>query len=109
MMQVSLQKGYNVILKDSFESGLSKGYEYVHKGYVRTYDHFIERSCDYCLSLRCRLSGRVKKRAMSSFDRDKMMCNLSTQLDYSVSHTCMSMHVCMFKHECFLLNQILHC
>ena len=29
-----MRKGYNVILKDNFEKGLTKGYEYVHKGYV---------------------------------------------------------------------------
>ena len=32
LLQVSLQKGYNVILKDNFETGLAKGYQYVHKG-----------------------------------------------------------------------------
>ncbi len=31
-LQVSLQKGYNVILKDGFETGLAKGYDYVNKG-----------------------------------------------------------------------------
>ena len=31
--QVSLQKGYNVIMKDSFEKGLANGYHYVHKGW----------------------------------------------------------------------------
>lgn len=27
-----------MILKDNFESGLAKGYEYVHKGYVALID-----------------------------------------------------------------------
>ena len=30
--QVSLQKGYNVVMKDSFEDGLSKGYQQIYKG-----------------------------------------------------------------------------
>ena len=30
--QVSLQKGYNVTMKDSFEDGLSKGYQQIYKG-----------------------------------------------------------------------------
>jgi len=30
--QVSVQKGFEVILKDNFETGLSKGYDYVNKG-----------------------------------------------------------------------------
>ena len=38
------------------------------------------------LSSPCRLSGRVKKRALSSFDRDKLMSHLSAQLDYAVSY-----------------------
>ena len=31
---MSLQKGYNVILKDTVESGLSRGYQQVYKGLV---------------------------------------------------------------------------
>ena len=33
-IQVSVQRGYNVILKDTNESGLGRGYEQVYKGYV---------------------------------------------------------------------------
>ena len=33
----------------------------------------------------CRLSKRVKKRAMTSFEMDRMMSNLSPQLSYEVS------------------------
>lgn len=33
-IQVSVQRGYNVILKDTNESGLGRGYEQVFKGYV---------------------------------------------------------------------------
>ena len=34
ILQVSVQRGYNVILKDTNESGLGRGYEQVCKGYV---------------------------------------------------------------------------
>ena len=30
--QVSLQKGYNVILKDNAEQGVARGYQQVYKG-----------------------------------------------------------------------------
>ena len=33
----------------------------------------------------CRLNGRVRKKAMTSFERDRTLANLSPQLDYSVS------------------------
>lgn len=61
IVQVSLQKGYNVIMKDSFEEGLSKGYQQIYSG----------------------LNGRVRKKAMTSFERDRTLANLSPQLDYS--------------------------
>lgn len=32
-----MQKGYSVILKDNFEEGLAKGYEYINKGCVYIY------------------------------------------------------------------------
>ena len=32
----------------------------------------------------CSLNGRVKKRAMTSFERDRMMSKMSAQLDYKV-------------------------
>ena len=32
IVQVSLQKGYDVIMKDTNEKGLSNGYNYVYKG-----------------------------------------------------------------------------
>lgn len=49
-----------MLMKDTAEQGLVKGYQHVHKG----------------------LSDRVKKRAMTSFERDRTMSNLTTQLDY---------------------------
>lgn len=58
--QVSLQRGYGVILKDNAEQGVARGYQQVYNG----------------------LSERVKKKAMTSFERDTMMSSMSSQLDY---------------------------
>lgn len=82
LQQVSLQKGYDVILKDNFETGLTKGYEYVHKGYtpLQASLKVVHDPVRFH-----RLNGRVKKHAMTSFDKDKLMSSLSPQLDYSVS------------------------
>lgn len=59
--QVSLQKGYDVILKDTSYKGLGRGEQQIEKG----------------------LNTAVKKRALSSFEKDKTMSRLSGQLDYS--------------------------
>ena len=61
IVQVSLQRGYDVILKDTNEDGLIRGCQQVYKG----------------------LSDRVRKRAMTSFERDQAMSNLHGQLDYN--------------------------
>ena len=45
----------------------------------------FDRSSISYTSLPHSLNGRVKKRALSSFDKDKLMSNLSAQLDYSVN------------------------
>lgn len=57
---VSLEKGYNVILKDNFEQGIIRGQDQIYKG----------------------LNTRVKRRAMSSAERDRMLSDLQAQLDY---------------------------
>ncbi|XP_061890499.1 hydroxyacyl-CoA dehydrogenase trifunctional multienzyme complex subunit alpha a [Entelurus aequoreus] len=59
--QVSIDKGLHTILKDSAVEGISRGEEQVYKG----------------------LNTKVKKRALSSFERDTTMSNLSAQLDYT--------------------------
>ncbi|XP_061741845.1 hydroxyacyl-CoA dehydrogenase trifunctional multienzyme complex subunit alpha a [Nerophis ophidion] len=59
--QVSIDKGLHTILKDSAAEGISRGEEQVYKG----------------------LNTKVKKRALSSFERDTTMSNLSAQLDYT--------------------------
>ena len=114
-------------MKDSFEKGLTNGYQYVYKGYVchisavyvsgltvyiYTYVfllvcrkviilednvHYVMllqcvhvhatcKSCDPCIDdFSFRLNDRVRKRAMTGFERDKMMSSMSPQLDYKVS------------------------
>ena len=34
IVQISLQKGYDVIMKDNFEKGLARGYQQIHSGSV---------------------------------------------------------------------------
>uniref|UniRef100_A0A669CZ44 Hydroxyacyl-CoA dehydrogenase trifunctional multienzyme complex subunit alpha a n=1 Tax=Oreochromis niloticus TaxID=8128 RepID=A0A669CZ44_ORENI len=59
--QVSVDKGFTTILKDTTEDAISKGYEKVYKSF----------------------DTKVKKKAMISFERDAIMSNLSIQTDYS--------------------------
>ncbi|KAJ0026696.1 hypothetical protein NQD34_017696 [Periophthalmus magnuspinnatus] len=63
--QVSIDKGLNTILKDTTAQGISRGEEQVYKG----------------------LNTKVKKKALTSFERDATLSNLSAQLDYSGFHT----------------------
>ncbi|XP_078489050.1 trifunctional enzyme subunit alpha, mitochondrial [Ciona intestinalis] len=58
--QVSLDKGYNVTLKDSFSSGLAKGQEQIYKGY--------------------NLSAKKKK--ITTFERDQIVAKLDATLSY---------------------------
>ena len=124
--QVSLQRGYNVIMKDNAEPGLVRGYQQVHKGSVHnciisafiqciTAQRAHEPFSDTTLQTRYihvqytyhvlyhpvtpytvhRLNDRVRKRAMTSFERDKTMSNMSSQLDYKVHpHTHTYTHIC---------------
>ncbi|KAA8582988.1 hypothetical protein FQN60_015534, partial [Etheostoma spectabile] len=57
--QVSVHKGLTVILKDTTEESISRGHEQVYKS----------------------LDTKVKKRALTSFERDVTMSNLSVQLE----------------------------
>ncbi|XP_072301504.1 hydroxyacyl-CoA dehydrogenase trifunctional multienzyme complex subunit alpha a [Eucyclogobius newberryi] len=59
--QVSIDKGLNIILKDTAAEGISRGEEQVYKG----------------------LNTKVKKKALTSFERDATLSNLSAQLDYT--------------------------
>lgn len=59
--EVSLQKaGHHVILKDNFTKGLSRGQDQIFTN----------------------LNKRVKKKAMSSYERYRMLSGMSAQLDY---------------------------
>ncbi|KAG9469098.1 hypothetical protein GDO78_021195 [Eleutherodactylus coqui] len=58
--QVSVDKGIKTILKDTTVEGLGRGQQQVFKG----------------------LNDKVKKRSVTSFERDSVMSNLTGQLDY---------------------------
>ncbi|XP_012507943.1 PREDICTED: trifunctional enzyme subunit alpha, mitochondrial [Propithecus coquereli] len=58
--QVSVDKGLKTILKDAAVTGLSRGQQQVFKG----------------------LNDKVKKKALTSFERDAIFSNLTGQLDY---------------------------
>ena len=59
--QVSIDKGMKVILKDTNEQGISRGYQQVYRG----------------------MNLRAKKRSITTFERDQIMTNLSLQTDYA--------------------------
>ncbi|XP_008277263.1 hydroxyacyl-CoA dehydrogenase trifunctional multienzyme complex subunit alpha a [Stegastes partitus] len=59
--QVSIDKGFTTILKDTTVDSLSRGHEKIYQS----------------------LDTKVKRKAMTSFERDTMMSNLSVQTDYS--------------------------
>ncbi|KAM9840198.1 hydroxyacyl-CoA dehydrogenase trifunctional multienzyme complex subunit alpha a [Aulostomus maculatus] len=63
--QVSIDKGLNTILKDTTVEGISRGEDQVYKG----------------------LNTKVKKRALTSFERDATLSNLSGQLNYTSFHS----------------------
>ncbi|NWU71910.1 ECHA enzyme, partial [Pterocles burchelli] len=58
--QVSVDKGLTTILKDTAQKGLDRGQQQVFKG----------------------LNGKVKKKTLTSFERDSILSNLTGQLDY---------------------------
>ncbi|NWH55188.1 ECHA enzyme, partial [Fregata magnificens] len=58
--QVSVDKGLKTILKDTAQQGLDRGQQQVFKG----------------------LNGKVKKKSLTSFERDSILSNLTGQLDY---------------------------
>uniref|UniRef100_A0A8D0FP71 enoyl-CoA hydratase n=1 Tax=Strix occidentalis caurina TaxID=311401 RepID=A0A8D0FP71_STROC len=58
--QVSVDKGLKTILKDTAQQGLDRGQEQVFKG----------------------LNSKVKKKSLTSFERDSILSNLTGQLDY---------------------------
>ncbi|XP_041660759.1 hydroxyacyl-CoA dehydrogenase trifunctional multienzyme complex subunit alpha a [Cheilinus undulatus] len=59
--QVSVDKGLTTILKDTNVESISRGHEQIYKS----------------------LDKKVKRKFMTSFERDAIMSNLSSQIDYS--------------------------
>uniref|UniRef100_A0A8C1JNT0 Trifunctional enzyme subunit alpha, mitochondrial n=1 Tax=Cyprinus carpio TaxID=7962 RepID=A0A8C1JNT0_CYPCA len=59
--QVSVDKGFHTILKDTTLEGLSRGEQQVYKG----------------------LNDKTKKKSITSFERDSFLSNLTGQLDYN--------------------------
>uniref|UniRef100_A0A8C9EN79 enoyl-CoA hydratase n=1 Tax=Pavo cristatus TaxID=9049 RepID=A0A8C9EN79_PAVCR len=58
--QVSVDKGLKTILKDTTQQGLDRGQQQVFKG----------------------LNDKVKKKSLTSFERDSILSNMTGQLDY---------------------------
>ncbi|XP_032071853.1 trifunctional enzyme subunit alpha, mitochondrial [Thamnophis elegans] len=58
--QVSMEKGLKIIMKDTTLDGLSRGQQQVYKG----------------------LNDKVKKKSLTSFERDMLLSSLKGQLDY---------------------------
>lgn len=60
IVQVSVDKGYQVIMKDATEAGLDRGIGQVQKG----------------------LENAIKRKRITALDRDKILCNLIPTLSY---------------------------
>ncbi|XP_007422413.1 trifunctional enzyme subunit alpha, mitochondrial [Python bivittatus] len=58
--QVSVERGLKILMKDTTLDGLSRGQQQVYKG----------------------LNDKVKKKSLTSFERDKILSDLTGQLDY---------------------------
>lgn len=58
--QVSLDKGFHTIMKDSFESGLARGQEQIYKGF----------------------NTAAKKKKITTFERDQIVSRLDSTLSY---------------------------
>nr|CAB3251761.1 trifunctional enzyme subunit alpha, mitochondrial [Phallusia mammillata] len=58
--QVSMDKGYNVVLKDSFSAGLARGQDQIYKGFDLA----------------------AKKKKITTFERDQIVANLDATLSY---------------------------
>lgn len=60
IVQVTVDKGYNVILKDATDKGLLRGHEQIHKG----------------------LQGAIKRKKVTIAEAEKIMSAVTLQLDY---------------------------
>ncbi|XP_071487761.1 trifunctional enzyme subunit alpha, mitochondrial-like [Diadema antillarum] len=64
--QVSIDKGMHVLLKDMSLQGLARGEQQIFKG----------------------LDGKVKRKRLTSFERDRLMSNVTGQIDYANFNKC---------------------
>lgn len=60
IVQVSVDKGYQVVMKDANQNGLGRGIGQVQKG----------------------LDTKIKRKRITALERDKIMCNLTPTLSY---------------------------
>lgn len=60
IVQVSIDKGYQVVMKDVSEAGLGRGIGQIQKG----------------------LDTKIKRKRITALDRDKILCNLNPTLSY---------------------------
>ena len=60
IVQVSIDKGYRTIMKDSFSSGLARGQEQIYKGF----------------------NTAAKKKRITTFERDEIVGRVESTLDY---------------------------
>lgn len=86
--QVTVDKGVHTILKDTTVAGLARGQEQIYKGWdillqpvlVILLLHLLELKIFLLLT---RLNTKVKKKSITSFERDSILSNLRGQLDYN--------------------------
>ncbi|KAL2309362.1 hypothetical protein Nmel_005558 [Mimus melanotis] len=74
--QVSVDKGIKTILKDTTQKGLDRGQQQVYKGVLG----YI--AVGWAQWLSPRLNSKVKKKSLTSFERDSILSSLMGQLDY---------------------------
>uniref|UniRef100_H2ZB04 enoyl-CoA hydratase n=1 Tax=Ciona savignyi TaxID=51511 RepID=H2ZB04_CIOSA len=88
IVQVSIDKGYNVVLKDSFSPGLARGQEQIYKGFntaskkkkMTTKDICVLHSSSYVSLLVKTLINNPA--ILFSFERDAIMAKLDATLSY---------------------------
>lgn len=84
--QVSLDKGYHVILKDATDAGLARGHNQISKAYEQSVKRKkfsrYKRTC--CLVIICGFINisQLFFISLNSAEMERYMSNLSIQLDY---------------------------
>lgn len=102
-IQVSLQRGYDVILKDNSAPALASGQQTIYKGFngrvkkrrMTRYDIIIIYYRSLIQSLHYyHLMNDIH--LINSFDKDVTMSHLTGVLDYSVTTMCYSFPILVF-------------